>query len=88
MQTTQDLIGDCFLGESMQVPIDANIMAKIERLQVAKLNPGDVLIVKCNGRLTQNTMLLLHESMGKLFPENEIMVIDKDVDVQVIANGE
>ena len=57
---------------------------KIEDLQRVRLAPGDVLVVRYEGCIPSRMEMYLQGYLRGLFPNNEILVLDGNVELSVI----
>ena len=59
-------------GETFEIEID-----------IARVITGDVVVFKCNKKLTQEDKAFTCKQMMKLFPNNEVMVLDEGCDIWI-----
>ena len=58
---------------------------KIGRLQV---RPGDILVVKINGRASKAVIDRVSEAFRQKLPNVEALVIDDDIDLSILSCGD
>lgn len=58
------------------VPRRATRHAQLQQMQVLSLQPGDVLVVHCEGRLTQEAAARVRERVQAIIPGNQCLVLD------------
>lgn len=53
-------------------------------LPVEPLRSGDVIVVKCRGRLSQTAMQNIQHEVKQIWPNHRVVVIDGDTDLRVV----
>jgi hypothetical protein len=61
------------------------MMIDITKIERIKLEPGEVLHVKCGEALTQSQAILIHKTFNKAFPTTEILISDAAADISLEA---
>jgi hypothetical protein len=57
----------------------------IKQIEVLRLEPGDVLVVKVGDRaISQHAAAAIREHVGRLIPGHEVLVIGEEVSVEVL----
>jgi hypothetical protein len=59
----------------------------LERMQRLSLNPGDTLVLFTKRRLTQHERTALVHQLQGIFPDNQVMVLDDDMQIAVVEGS-
>ena len=75
------------MGSSYDVkPLDDEpiYLSDVQRLA---LNPGDIVVLRCNQRITEAIADRLKQQVRSLVGDHEVMVLSEGVDIGVIATS-
>lgn len=67
---------------------DPEVGAELVATQVLRLQPGDILVVKSERRLTVEQATALREHVKERIPDHEVLVIPPDLDLAVLRQEE
>lgn len=55
----------------------------VDKVQVARILPGDVVVLKCNRTLSKDDMEFTCRQMMKTFNKNKVMVLDESCNIEI-----
>ena len=62
------------------------IEIKMLDMQVLSLKPGDVVVLRHPGKLSDIAFAIMRESIQPLFPDNKIMLLEEGASISVIRD--
>ena len=60
---------------------------QIKDIQRVKLEPGDVLVVRYEGPMSVEMASRIRNKLGRVFPDNDVLVFDRNPTLSVIEVG-
>jgi hypothetical protein len=67
--------------------VAAYLSGHVEEIKVARLQPGDVIVVKTNGASGED-IEYINQSFEYLFPDHRAIVLDGDISMEVVRPGD
>lgn len=58
----------------------------VESVKVARVLPGDIVVIKCNRVLSSEDKRITCEQGAKLFPNNNVVVLDATCNIEIKRN--
>ena len=52
------------------------------------LQPGDVLVIQCEGNLPEAARKRLSDSLSKLFPGHQVLILERGITLSVVGSAE
>ncbi len=59
----------------------------IKSVQVLRLEPGDILVLRCAHKMSQHELMGVSEQLGTMFPGVQCAILDPDMKFQVVRSG-
>lgn len=57
---------------------------ELPEVRVVRVQPGDVLVIRLHGQVTDDVADMLAQTMKKLFPANEGVLLDQGAEIEVL----
>jgi hypothetical protein len=61
---------------------------EIEAIKRLRLRPGDIIVLRCPGRMRKEGMDYLRKSMEFNFPDHKCLVLEEGMDIETITKEE
>lgn len=74
-------------SKERQALTDMLSLPEVRRIEVARLQPGDVLVLECDAHITPDMAERLNEYMKEVFPEQKCMVLERGLSLKIAVRG-
>ncbi len=72
--------------EYKEIPVDG-VPSVFDSVAVVRVQPGDVILFRSPDRLSGETRARIAKMMEAIFPANEIIVLEAEMDIAVLRPG-
>jgi hypothetical protein len=62
------------------------IEIKMVDMSVLSLRPGDVVVLRCGGKISDNLYAILKETIKPHFPNNKVIILEQGMEISVLRD--
>lgn len=69
-------------------PTEGDVELKIEHVRVEDLHPDDVIVTRCDGRVSVEVLQHIRDALQPYFPDNKVVVLADGMELEIVAKTE